>query len=245
MNTGPLVSIITIVFNGEKHLQQTINSVASQTYSKIEYIIVDGGSTDNTLNIIRLNENHITKWISEKDRGISDAFNKGIGMCTGDIIGIVNSDDWLETDAIHNVVSNINDSDIVYGEVQFWFKDKMQNATKSNHKNLRLGMTLAHPACFVRRELYDMYGGFDENYKVAMDYDLMLRFLHKGVKFSRISKVLTNMRTEGVSDRQWLNGILEEVNIKNKYYSRLANLFFFLRQYLIFNLKRLLRVFNK
>src|SRR5688572_5629572 len=92
----PLVSIITIVYNGEKHLQQTIDSVSRQTYKNIEYIVVDGGSTDGTIDIIKRNQSTISAWKSEKDKGIADGFNKGIKMCKGQIIGLVNSDDWLE-----------------------------------------------------------------------------------------------------------------------------------------------------
>lgn len=244
MITGPLVSIITIVFNGEKHLQQTINSVSRQTYGKIEYIIVDGGSTDGTVKIIRKNASVVTKWISENDSGISDAFNKGIDMCSGEIIGLVNSDDWLETRAVEVAVKSISDADLVYGEVQFWFNEKLATVTKSDHLKLRMGMTIAHPACFVRKDLYRRFGKFNLKYKVAMDYDLMMRFLHHGASFQKVNMILTNMRTEGVSDYRWLLGIREELIIKNQYYHPMANWYYFLRQYFIFTAKRILRRIN-
>jgi glycosyltransferase involved in cell wall biosynthesis len=237
----PLVSIITIVFNGDKHLQQTIDSVIHQTYPNIQYVIVDGGSTDRTLDIIRMNENKIFKWISEKDEGIADAFNKGIQMCSGEIIGLVNSDDWLESDAVELAVKNIGDADVVYGQVQFWINEKPAKLNKSDHTKLRLGMTVAHPASFVRRNVYEKWGGFKKRYRVAMDYDLFLRFLHRDVVFKGVPKVFSNMRSGGVSDNRWLLGIREEITIKDEYYSRVANAYYFLRQFAIFKIKKFLR----
>lgn len=241
MNENPLVSIITIVFNGQQHIQKTIDSVAKQTYKRIEYIIVDGGSTDQTVDIIKQNESNVSKWISEKDRGIADAFNKGIQLAQGDIIGLVNSDDWLEADAVEKVVANIGDADIIYGEAQFWLDEKPVSKTKGDHLKIRLGMTVSHPASFVRRSVYQNYGGFKLDYKVAMDYDLFLRFFHKGVKFKKLDAIITNMRRGGISDRRWLLGIQEEVTIKNEYYNSIANIYFFLRQYFIFSIKSFLR----
>src|SRR5690349_11081866 len=116
----PLVSIITIVYNGEKHLEQTIQSVLSQTYSNIEYIIIDGGSVDNSISIIKKYNNRLAYWISEKDSGISDAFNKGIAKARGEIIGLINADDWYETDAVEKVVALIGNHDVAYGNVMYW-----------------------------------------------------------------------------------------------------------------------------
>jgi glycosyltransferase involved in cell wall biosynthesis len=110
----PLVSIVTIVYNGEKHLEQTIRSVLNQTYPKIEYIIIDGGSTDRSPDIIRKYNKSLAYWVSEKDNGVSDAFNKGIAKSTGDIIGLINSDDWYEETTVENVVKSIEDHDVVY-----------------------------------------------------------------------------------------------------------------------------------
>ncbi|MCB0383237.1 MAG: glycosyltransferase, partial [Psychroserpens sp.] len=105
MTKEPLISIITVVFNGEKYLQQTIDSVTNQTYKNIEYIIIDGGSTDETLNIIKANESHIDFWISERDNGLYDAMNKGISKAKGELIGMINSDDWYELNAVETVVN--------------------------------------------------------------------------------------------------------------------------------------------
>ncbi|HLI93939.1 MAG TPA: glycosyltransferase, partial [Puia sp.] len=116
MNTRecPMVTIITIVYNGEKHIAETMESVGGQTYPNIEYIIVDGGSTDNTLSIVDRFKDKVTHVISERDRGISDAFNKGIRMAKGGIIGIINADDWYEKDAVEKIVGRIEGYDVAY-----------------------------------------------------------------------------------------------------------------------------------
>ena len=116
----PLVSIITIVFNGEKHLQQTIESVLGQTYPKIEYIIIDGGSKDNSISIIEKYSSRLAYWISEPDKGISDAFNKGISKANGEIIGLINADDWYEKDAVEKIVAAITKHDFAYGNIAYW-----------------------------------------------------------------------------------------------------------------------------
>ena len=118
--TLPVISIITIVFNGEKYLDQTIRSVLDQKYPSIQYIIIDGGSTDTSINIIKKYEKDLYFWISEKDNGISDAFNKGIARATGDIIGIINADDWYEPKTFERVAQQMDDADICFGDVQFW-----------------------------------------------------------------------------------------------------------------------------
>src|SRR5438876_262604 len=111
----PVISIITIVFNGERHLEQTIRSVLDQNYAAIQYIIIDGGSTDNSLNIIKKYEKDLYFWSSEKDNGISDAFNKGIVRATGDIVGIINADDWYEPNTFERVAQQIGNGDICFG----------------------------------------------------------------------------------------------------------------------------------
>src|ERR1700743_1931255 len=123
MEKWPLVSIITIVYNGEKHIADCIRSVRSQDYPNLQYIIVDGGSTDNTLKIIDEFRDSISDLISEKDQGISDAFNKGIRLAKGEIIGLINTDDWYEEGAITKAVKAIADCDVVYGDLQYWKGD--------------------------------------------------------------------------------------------------------------------------
>ncbi len=239
-----LVSIITVVFNGEKYLQQTIDSVARQTYKNIEYLIIDGGSTDSSVEIIKNNADLIDIWISEKDEGIADAFNKGLARCRGEIIGLVNADDWLEPNAVEFVVRNIGDADVMYGETTFWYDDRPVATTHGDHSKLRLGMTVSHPASFVRRTAYDRFGKFDPSLKIAMDYELFLRFLHQGAIFKKGGTVLTNMRRGGVSDERWGRAIKEEYRVKNRYYNSMANVYYFVRQVLVFTAKDILRRFN-
>lgn len=236
-----LVSIITIVYNGEKHLEKTILSVINQTYPNIEYIIIDGGSTDSSVSIIRSYENKLTYWVSEADKGISDALNKGIKQAKGEVIGFINADDWLEPNAIENVMKAYSPGTIIYGDVSFWNNNTKIRTTDSDHARLREGMTLAHPAVYVPKTLYDQFGNFDITFKIAMDYDLMLRFYMNKAVFKKINCVLVNMNLGGISDKRWLKAIKEELRSKNRYFSRAANLYYFLKQFMYLFLQGILR----
>lgn len=217
MHQLPLVSIITIVYNGEKFIEKCIKSVLDQSYPCIEYIIVDGGSTDHTVDIIKRYADSITSWISEKDKGISDAFNKGLRLAKGEIVGIINADDWYESYAVQRAAQAIGDFDIVYGDLRLWKNDKVDFVLQGNHEYLEREMTVNHPTVFVKRECYEKYGLFSTQFKCAMDYDLMLRFKINHCRFGYIPAVLANMRWEGLSDTQWLLGCKETLLIKNKY----------------------------
>lgn len=198
--TGVLVSVITIVYNGEKYLEQTIQSVLSQSYKNIEYIIVDGGSTDGTLDIIRKYDSQLAYWKSEPDKGISDAFNKGITLATGDLVGILNADDWYEPEAISNMVAHYEPESVLHGNKQYWNQDGSKaHQARPNLDILPLEMSLNHPTVFVSKTLYDRYGVFDLNYKLAMDYHLLLRLYNAGAKFIYVDLIITNMRLGGVS----------------------------------------------
>ncbi|HEX5026205.1 MAG TPA: glycosyltransferase family 2 protein, partial [Agriterribacter sp.] len=123
MEELPLVSIITIVYNGEKFIEKCIQSVLDQSYPNIEYIVIDGGSSDHTVDIIERYTASIKHWISEKDKGISDAFNKGLKRATGEIVGMINADDWYEPNTVEKIVQEIDDFDIVYGDLRLWKND--------------------------------------------------------------------------------------------------------------------------
>lgn len=218
-NKDILISIITIVYNGEKFLQQTIDSVANQTYKNIEYIIVDGGSTDKTLDIIKKNKKTISKWISEKDNGVSDAFNKGIEMSSGEIIGIINADDWYQKDALKLVADAAkkikNKKEVVFfSNMNYVNKDKKIETYNTNIQKLKNEMTLNHPAVFVTKETYQKHGKFLLNYKYAMDYEILLRFYIKKVHFEKVDEVLSNMRADGLSDMNWIFSLKESRNAK-------------------------------
>lgn len=228
----PLVSIITIVFNGEQYLEQTIQSVLQQSYPHIEYIIIDGGSSDGTVDIIKKYEQGLAYWISEKDKGVSDAFNKGIEKAKGEIIGLINADDWYERDTVKKVVEAISSYDVCYGDLRYWKKEKPEVVFTGDHRYLQHEMTLNHPTVFIRRSIYQQFGQFDLAYKYAMDYDLLLRLKLKGCRFIHIPEVLANMRWEGISDQQWLKACREVSAIKNKYmpHKALGTRLYFLKQ---------------
>lgn len=221
----PLVTIITVVFNSEKYIEQTIHSVINQTYNNVEYIIIDGGSTDGTVNIIQKYENLIDYWISEPDQGISDAFNKGISVSTGDVIGIINSGDWYEKNAIEIVINhiNINTYEVVSGAINCWNFDKSRQEyvflykKYGNQELLLKGMTLNHPSCFITYDTYQQYGLFLNEYQLAMDYELILRFFVQKVKFITLQKTLANMDLEGKSTLNWIDAHQEVAQIKTRF----------------------------
>lgn len=200
------VSVITVCYNAEKTIEQTIKSVLDQTYDNIEYIIVDGKSSDRTMEIVQRYKGKIAKIISESDEGIYDAMNKGIALSTGHIIGILNADDWYENDAVERVVACFekNDSDIVYGDIRFvWSDDKIEDAPKTKElSELWCSMVVRHPATFVKQEVYQSMGRYDTRYPIAADYEFILRCYTRGVKFSYLPYALTNFRMNGVSNSQ-------------------------------------------
>lgn len=214
---APKFSVITIVYNGEKHLQQTIDSVRNQKHPEIEYIVVDGGSTDNTLSIIKSNLDVITKFISEPDKGISDAFNKGVKLATGDYIGIINADDWYEPNAISHILDAPDSAELIYGKINYWLDDKIINVKNGNHETLLngwRGMTLPHPSMFIKKKVYDTIGGYSLEYKNAMDYQFLLRAAKKGFSFYNTNKIISNFRSGGVTSSQRTNSLVEERKAK-------------------------------
>lgn len=231
----PLVSIITVVFNGRKYLEETILSVLTQTYDNVEYIIIDGGSTDGTLDIICKYEDAIDYWVSESDKGISDAFNKGISCSTGEIIGIINADDWYEKEAVQFVINAFLEDrqvGVLCGLLQYWKGDKKDYCFSSNPAFLNKEMTINHPTVFVKKEIYQKFGAFDESYRYAMDYELVLRFFYNSVKFRSLNHVLSNMRLKGTSDKNWMRALSEVRNAKMKYSPRTKAYIYFYYQIL-------------
>ncbi len=200
----PLISIITVVFNGEKHLEETIKSVINQTYNNIEYIIIDGASTDKTLDIIKKYEQNILYWSSERDNGIYDAMNKGIAVAKGEYIGLINSDDYYEPDAIEIIVKQINkngNTDVFFGNMyminQYLSEKKIQTYKKG--KSLEKRFSIWHPTVFIKKQTYDKYGNFNLSYRIAADYELLLRFYKEGCRFQYINKAISNFREGGIS----------------------------------------------
>lgn len=215
------ISIITITYNSEKTLEDTIRSIAKQQYANLEYLIVDGGSSDRTLDIISQYPEVVTKWISEPDQGISDAFNKGIRMATGDVIGIINSDDMLSENALQLVADNMeSDTDVFYGNTISFGEGikKFRRRPEADLEVLRKGMALQHPATFVRKSAYEKYGMFDLSYQCIMDRELLLRMYVGGAKFQYIDADLAWMRINGVSMTSYLDVTIPEgIRVSIKY----------------------------
>ena len=225
----PLVSIITVVYNGERYLEKTIQSAINQTYGNIEYIIIDAGSTDNTLNIIRKYEDSIDYWLSEPDEGISDAFNKGIALSSGDIIGIINADDWYELDTVRQVVEHIAKSgaDIVHGMLQYWNDQHKAELFEAKDSLLNKDMTVNHTTVFVSRMCYQRYGLFRKDFRYAMDYEWLLRAKVNGAIFSYIERCLANMRLGGLSDSRWQSALYEVAKAKSINLHGIINCYFY------------------
>lgn len=205
-----MLSIITPCYNSSNYLRDALDSVLSQDYPDIEYIIIDGGSTDGTLDIIReyADRDQRIRWISEPDDGISDAFNKGIRMATGDIIGILNSDDRYAPGALEKVAEAVAahpECDVFHGDMLRSQGDTPLFMLKPSdvERNIWREMPLNHPATFVSKRAYAMVGPFDTGLKVAMDYDMILRIYIAGFRFHYIDAVLADMRYGGVSDERF------------------------------------------
>ena len=242
----PLVSVITIVYNGEQHLEQTIKSVLEQSYSPIEYIVIDGGSKDNSVSIIEKYSNRLAYWISEKDKGISDAFNKGIAQAKGEFIGLINADDWYEPEAISRIAEAMNGADVIYGDMQYYKEEKKDMIVVGNDEFLVHEMSVNHPTVFVRAECYRKHGPFRLDYRYAMDYDMMLRLKLNGARFVHVPHVITNMRWEGLSDQHWHKACREVLSIKNKQlpHRQLVNRIYFHKQVAAIKMGRFLHRMN-
>lgn len=223
MKLKPVFSIITVTFNSEKYLEQTIKSVIDQGISELEYIIIDGGSTDRTIEIIKKYSNFISYWVSENDNGIYDAINKGIKASNGRYIGIINSDDWYEDGALAKIEQIFNHSqiDIICGILRLWEDNTILGVQGNTKSFLKYGM-ISHPTCIIKREIYDNIGFFDTNFKIAGDYDFMMRCYQKNAIFSFIEVIIANFRTSGISNVDSTRRIIEfnKIQYKNNLISK-------------------------
>lgn len=205
-----LVSIITVIYNSAATIRHTIDSVLAQTHVSLEYILVDGGSTDGTLEIIRSYTCPRIKWVSEPDKGIYDAMNKGIGMASGEVIGILNADDlYTDCHVISHVVSVLEatKTDSVYADLAYVASQNVRKVVRYWRSGrycvhrFRLGWMPPHPTFFVKREVYSRYGKFDLDFKSSADYEIMLRFLCKHrISVSYLPRVIVRMRMGGKSN---------------------------------------------
>jgi len=213
------VSIITVCYNSESTIRDTIESIVTQSYENIEYIIIDGQSSDKTLSIVKEYSEHIASIVSEPDNGIYDAMNKGLKLAAGDVIAFLNSDDFYESSkVISDVVkcfSANTDTSIVMGDLVFVESSNLHKIVRfysSLHFKpwkLRFGWMPPHTATFVLRSVYEKVGGFSLEYKIASDYELFVRMLmvHK-FSFVQINKVLVRMRAGGLSTSGIKNSLL-------------------------------------
>lgn len=208
-----MISIITATYNSAETINDTIKSVLCQTNKDFEYIIVDGGSTDETIDIVKSYESEFSgrlKWVSEKDKGIYDAMNKGIKMASGDIIGILNSDDYYTSDDILQTIADAfkcQNVDAIYGDIHF-IKDGVPDKCVRYYSSrlfspfwLRFGFMPAHPSFYCKREVFDKSGLYRLDYKIGSDYEMMVRLFRKHKISSRyIPKDFVTMRTGGASN---------------------------------------------
>ncbi len=216
------ISIITVSFNSAEHIEDAINSVATQSYNDIEHIVIDGDSNDGTQQILERNSGRLACWISEPDAGIYDAMNKGIKKATGEIVGILNSDDFYFDDSvISNVASSFEDRDIdaVYGDLIFVDPNNLSKTvrTYSSEKwypeKFAKGYMPAHPTFFVRRKFYEEHGLFETNYQIAADYEMLIRLLYVNkLRYRYLPMKMVKMRKGGVSS----NGVKSNITLNNE-----------------------------
>jgi glycosyltransferase len=209
------ISIVTTVLNGRDTLEQAIRSISSQIYKNIEHIIIDGGSTDGTLEVISRHKERIAKFISEPDNGIYDALNKGIRLASGDVIGLLHGDDFYAHDRVLESVVNAferQNVDSCYGDLLYVNKNdtdkviRYWKASEYHPGKFKSGWMPPHPTFFVKREIYEKYGSFKTDFRIAADYELMLRFLEKHrISTYYIPEVLIKMRVGGASNKSLKN----------------------------------------
>lgn len=238
------VSIITVAYNSAATIVDTVRSVMAQTYDNIEYIVIDGNSNDNTLAVLEPYREFISILVSEPDKGLYDAMNKGVQLATGDIVGIINSDDFFtSSDAVESVVNAFSqDSSLeaVYADLHFVKESDLNTNVRHFSSKMftpwlfRFGFMPAHPTFYVKRECYMRYGLYDQSLRIAADYELMLRFIYcKRIKYRYLNKDLVTMRLGGVSTAnvhsRW-DGCKEEVQacLQNGVYT---NIFMILLKY--------------
>ena len=216
------ITIITVCYNSVSHIEDAINSVANQDYKEIEHIVIDGNSNDGTQEVLQKYSGKIAHWISEPDNGIYDAMNKGIKIASGEVIGILNSDDfYFDNQVISKVVEAFTDQqiDAVFGDLIFVDPNNLDRIVRTYSSNrwhpekFAKGYMPAHPTFFVKRKYYEKYGLFETDYKIAADYEMLIRLLyvHK-LNYTYLPLKMVKMRKGGVSS----NGIKSNITLNNE-----------------------------
>jgi glycosyltransferase involved in cell wall biosynthesis len=223
-----LISIITVCFNSEKTINQTLESVLNQSYNNIEYILIDGGSSDNTLNIIKSYADKFNakgmkyKYISEPDNGLYDAMNKGVKLANGEWVGIINSDDWYELDACEIIVKNIEPNiDVLHGLCAYYenINNKLLFILLSSHSAEAMyysNLAIEHPTVFIRKNVYEEFQ-FSLKYKLAADLDILMNIFVRGHKFKLVQEKISNFRLGGISTIRCRYSELESNDIRYKF----------------------------
>lgn len=207
----PRLSVITVAYNAKDSIEQTILSVAGQAAEGIEYLVVDGASKDGTVEVLRRLSHHIDRWVSEPDRGIYDAMNKGISMARGEWIMFLNADDYFENAGSAQCLLNATDDliGIVAGQTLIKYANRERLFRPSQRFGLMLQLPFMHPSTIVRRSAFESCGHFDTRYRLAADCDFFLRMISRGHKYRRINEVVTVMRDGGASQRGFVRGRIE------------------------------------
>ena len=209
------VSIITVCYNAEKHIEETIQSVLSQDFNDLEYLLIDGGSNDSTVEIVNKYNSKIDFIISEKDEGMYDAMNKGIKLAKGELIGILNAGDlFVNEKVVSEIVNKIEEKDAIYADLDYVNElntNKVIRKWKSgefNFTNFKYGWMPPHPTLFIRKKIYENFGMYRLDYKTAADYELMLRIFYKNeCSAVYLNKVIVKMRVGGASNSSIKNRI--------------------------------------
>lgn len=247
------ISIITVVYNNEKTIEDCIKSVLRQTYKNIEYVIIDGKSKDNTVNLINEYKDRLGYFVSENDNGLYDAMNKGIQVATGDVIGILNSDDlYQDNNVIADIMAQFNNDpalDILYGDLVYVKSDDIDKIvrnwkSKSYYSSFFENANVPpHPSLFVKKKVYNEAGLFDLNYKIAADYELMLRIFKKyNFNSKYINRLVVRMRLGGASNGSFLGIMKQNKEVLNAWKKNNLKSPFYLMPLRIF--KKLSQFFN-
>jgi len=213
-----------VVRNGARHLEEAIQSVLAQDYDCIEYVIVDGGSTDGTLDVIRRHEQDLAWWVSEPDNGVFDAMNKGIRRTSGSLVKLLNADDRLTRDSVRRAVELYTSHDqqpvVISSDIVVIDADGRPLKHMGRTRAANPVRPLLHPSWYVDRRVYDQYGLYTEHYRIGADFEMLLRLHFRGVPFLYTQEPLAEFRTGGQSNRLILSSIVERDQILRKYYPR-------------------------
>jgi hypothetical protein len=230
----PLVTIITVVFNGEKYLERTIQSVINQSYNNVEYIVIDGGSTDGTIDIIHKYDRAIDYWVSEPDGGIYDAMNKGITLAQGSLIGLINAGDDYTDDSIE-VVANIHEkhsASILTGNARVTLSKASQWIIESGNYEMLPYAMIPHSSVFVPLSVYQQQGLFDTSFKIAGDYDFLSRCYISDIGFTNINQTLSRANPRGVSGSYYSANLeFTKVRLRHRLLPKTYSLFISLRSF--------------